>query len=78
MGEKYGRLAGHPRIAIGGVRCDLLVPDTDKMKLAVRHRRKDGDVGMAAQAKDVCYATAFEIPDQLVRYEITHGRILAD
>ena len=46
------------------------------MNLAVRHSRKDGDVGMAAQAKDMRYATTLKIADQLVGYEITHGGVL--
>ena len=70
-------LAGHPRIAVGGVRGDLLVPDVDEVDLAVGHRREHGDVGVPAQAEDMRDAAALEVADQLMGNEIAHFIALA-
>ncbi len=76
MGQQHRGLAGHTRIAVRGVRGDLLVPDVDEVQLAVGHRRKHGDVGVAAQPEDVRDPARFEIPDELVRDEIAHVEII--
>ena len=72
MGEQDGRSSGHPRIGVGGMRGDLLVPHADEVDLAVGHRREHGDVGVAAQAEDMRDAAALEVADQLMGNEIAH------
>ena len=46
--------------------CDLLVPDVDELDAAVRHRREDRDVRVAAQTENVADAPALQVAHEMI------------
>src|SRR5438067_11685138 len=61
-----------PRIAIGRVRGNLLVPCVDETDAAVRELRQHGDVGVTAKTEHVFDVAVLEIFDELFRYQCFH------
>ena len=77
VGQHDPRPPGHPRVAIGGVRRDLLVPHVDEGDaLALLERREQGDVRVTAQPEDVLDIARLEVADDLVRHQVLHDVLL--
>ena len=65
MRQDHGSLSLRARVAIGHVRGDLLVSHVDELDAALLHRGENGDIGVAAQPKDIFNATILEVFHQL-------------
>ena len=52
MREEHTRFTGRARVAVGGVRRDLLVPRRDEADPALAERVEERDDGVAAEAED--------------------------
>ena len=61
MREQHAGLAGRARVAVGGVRGDLLVARRDEPDPALAERVEERDVRVAAQAEDDLDAEPLEI-----------------
>jgi hypothetical protein len=75
VAEHHGGLLLDPRIAVGGVRGDLLVTHIDELDRAVGQGGQHGDVGVAAQAEQVADAPVLEVFHQLVGDQVFHGEL---
>ena len=68
---------GHPGVAVGRVRRDLLVPHVDEGDaLALLERREQSDVRVPAQPEDVLDIACLQIADDLVRHQVLHDVLL--
>ena len=69
MRQQHARLAGRARVAVGGVRRDLLVARADVADAAAAERVEQADDGVAGEAEDDLDAEALEVLGQQVRGE---------
>ena len=67
MRQQHAGLAGGARVAVGGVRRDLLVTRRDEPDPALPERVEERDDRVAAQAEDHLDAEALEILGQQIR-----------
>ena len=74
MGEQDARLAGGARVAVGGVRGDLLVPRADVADAAAPERVEHADDRVAGQPEDHLDAEALEVVGQQVGREARFAR----
>ena len=72
--QQHRRLARDARVAVGGMRGDLLVAHVDELDPALRHGRQHGDVRVAAQAEDVAHAAPLEVAHQVIGDCVFHRR----
>src|SRR6185503_17794089 len=73
MREQHPRLAGRTRVAVGGVRGDLLVARADVADAAAAERVEHADDGVAGQAEDHLDAEPLEILREQVRGQARFG-----
>ena len=74
--QQHARLAGRARVAVGGVRRDLLVARRDEPDAALAERVEQRDDRVAAQAEDHLDAEALEVLGQQVRGDPRVRRLL--
>ena len=66
VAQHDARPSGHPGVAVGGVRSDLLVAHVHELDVAVRHGGQYGDVRVTAQPEHVANAAPLQVPDELL------------
>ncbi len=70
--EQHRGFARDARVAIGGMRGDLLVAHVDEFDAAPRHGGQHGDVGVAAEAEHVAHAALLQVAHQVIGDCVSH------